>query len=82
MTRIRPLASLASLARFGLPVGRLGTARGHRRSGVGRWLHALATGENEATPFVLFVGVNSALLLLGLLLSALALLILWIAGYL
>ena len=70
------------LARFGLPVGRLGIARGRRRSGVGRGLHALAAGRSEATPFVLFVGVNSALLLLGIVLSAFVLLILWLAGML
>ncbi|HKI93489.1 MAG TPA: hypothetical protein VJ986_14400 [Gaiellaceae bacterium] len=70
-----------ALARFGLPVGRLGRAR-RRRSPVSRGLRALAAGRNEATPFILFVGVNGALLLVGLLLSAFVLLILWLAGML
>lgn len=71
-----------ALVRFGLPVARIGRARRRRRSAVSRGLRALAAGRNEVTPFVLFVGVNGALLVVGLLLSALALLILWLAGLL
>lgn len=71
-----------ALARFGLPVARLGRPRRRPRSAVSRGLRALAAGRNEATPFVLFVGVNGALLLLGLLLSAFVLLVIWLAGLL
>jgi hypothetical protein len=71
-----------ALARFGLPVTRLPRELPPRRSAAYRGLRTLAAGRSGATPFVLFVGVNGALLLLGLLLSALVLLILWIAGYL
>ncbi len=71
-----------ALHRFGLPVTRLPRRLPPRRSAVYRGLRALAAGHNEATPFVLFVGVNVALLLLGVLISGFVLLVLWIAGYL
>jgi hypothetical protein len=72
----------AALERFRLPVTRVGRPRRRRRSLAYRALRGLAAGRSEATPFVLFVGVNGALLLAGILLSAVALLVLWIAGYL
>lgn len=73
----------AGLRHFGLPVQRLGAPRQLRRPGpVRRGLRALAAGRHDATPFVLFVGVNLALLLLGILLALLVLLILWLAGQL
>jgi hypothetical protein len=73
---------LPALAQFGLPVTRLPRPLPRRRSAAYRGLRTLAAGHHEATPFVLFVGVNAALLVLGLSLSAIVLLILWIAGYL
>ena len=69
-----------ALGQFGLPVTRLDPTVGRRHSGAYRGLRALAAGRNSATPFVLFVGVNAALLLVGLTLSLLALLILWLIG--
>jgi hypothetical protein len=71
-----------ALEQFRLPVTRLPRRLPPRRSVVYRGLRALAAGHNEATPFVLFVGVNVALLLLGVLISGFVLLVLWIAGYL
>ena len=55
-------------------------ARGRRHSRAYRALRELAAGRNNSTPFVLFIGVNTALLLLELALSLLALLILWLIG--
>ena len=55
-------------------------AWGRRHSRAYRALRELAAGRNNATPFVLFIGVNTALLLLGLALSLLVLLILWLIG--
>jgi len=69
----------AALARFGLPITRLGPAGGRRSRGY-RALRALAAGDRAATPFVLFVGVNGALLLLGVVLSLVVLSILWVSG--
>ena len=70
----------AALRRFGLPTTHLDGARGRRHSRAYRALRELAAGRNNATPFVLFIGVNTALLLVGLALSLLALLILWLIG--
>ncbi|HUJ55815.1 MAG TPA: hypothetical protein VLW49_07485 [Gaiellaceae bacterium] len=69
----------AAVARFGLPVLRLQEPP-PRRSRPYRALRLLASGRWEPTPFVLFVGVNGALFLLGMLLSLLVLLVLWLAG--
>lgn len=69
----------AELARFGLRVRELAPA-GPRRSGGYRFLRSLAGGRRPATPFVLFVGVNGALLLLAVLLSLVVLSILWLTG--
>ena len=68
-----------ALARFGLPIERLSPA-GRRRSRGYRALRSLAAGQHPATPFVLFVGVNGALLLLGALLTLVVLLALWLSG--
>jgi hypothetical protein len=70
----------AALARFGVPITRLDPASLARRSCAYRALRELAGGHRSATPFVLFVGVNTAFLLLGVLLSLLVLLILWLSG--
>ncbi|HZD87715.1 MAG TPA: hypothetical protein VE088_06890 [Gaiellaceae bacterium] len=69
----------AAVARFGLPVLRLQDPPRRRSRGY-RGARALAGGRWEGTPFVLFVGVNGVLLLLGVLLSLLVLLVLWLAG--
>jgi hypothetical protein len=70
----------AALSRFGLPVTRLDGAPRPRHSAPYRALRGLAGGHSNATPFILFFGVNSALALLGILLSLLVLLILWLIG--
>jgi len=69
-----------ALARFGIPVARLAGAAGPRRSRGFRALRGLAGGHGSETPFVLFVGVNAALFLAGIVLSLLILLILWLSG--
>jgi hypothetical protein len=67
-----------ALQRFGLPVTTL--ARGtRRRSFAYRYLRRLAAGQRDDVPFVLFFGVNAALVVLGIVLSLIALLILWLA---
>lgn len=68
-----------ALARFGLPIRRLQPAA-RRRSGPYRAVRSLAAGTRSETPFVLFVGVNAALLGLGIVLSLFILLILWLIG--
>jgi len=70
----------AALRRFGLPVSRVEPPPGGRHWVVYRALRGLAAGRDGATPFVLFVGVNAAFLLAGLLLSLVVLLILWVIG--
>lgn len=69
-----------ALAGFGLPVRRVTRPLPSRRSAAFRGLRALAAGRSNATPFVLFVGVNGALVLVGLLLSTFVLLVLWLSG--
>jgi hypothetical protein len=69
-----------ALRRFDLPVRRLDRAPRSGHSRLYRALRGLAGGHGNATPFLLFLGVNTALLLLGVLLSLLALLILWLSG--
>jgi hypothetical protein len=69
----------AELARFGLPLRRLQPPPASP-SALSRALRGLATGRSDATPFVLFLGVNGVLALVAALLSALALLVLWLLG--
>jgi len=69
-----------ALRRFGLPVESLEPAGRPRRSAVYRAFRSLAGGRGNATPFILFAGVNGALLLLGVLLSLLVLAVLWLLG--
>jgi hypothetical protein len=68
-----------ALFRFGIPVTRLDPP-GARRSRLSRGLRSLAGGRGNATPFVLFLTVNIALLLCAVVLSLLALAILWLTG--
>lgn len=70
----------AALGGFGIPVGRLEQGPYPRRSGVYRALRGLAGGHREATPFILFLGVNAAFLLVAVLLSLLVVLVLWLVG--
>ena len=69
-----------TLNHFGLNISRLDRAPNSSHSHLYRALRELAGGHNDATPFLLFLGVNSALLLLSILLSLIALLILWLSG--
>jgi len=71
-----------ALRRIGLPVTRLAGASPRRRSRGVRALRRLAGGHGGETPFVLFVGVNAALVLASVALSLLVLLILWLSGVL
>jgi hypothetical protein len=66
-----------ALARFGLPVERLGEAPRPRAS-VPRLFRGFVAGRNRAIPFAAFVGVNLALLLLAIVLSAVVVLIVWL----
>jgi hypothetical protein len=68
----------ASLARFGLPVERLGAPPAPQAGFLARTFRGLAAGRNEAIPFAVFVGVNVALALLGIVLAALVALIVWL----
>jgi hypothetical protein len=70
----------AELRRFGLPITRLASAPARRRSQLYRAFRGLAGGHGAATPFILFAGVNAALLLAGIVLSLLVLLVLWLTG--
>jgi len=65
---------------FGLPVSRLERTPPRRRSGPVRAVRRLAGGHDNATPFVLFVGVNAAFLLAAIVLSLLVLALLWLIG--
>jgi hypothetical protein len=69
-----------ALARFGLPVLRLGPAKTVRRSLVYRWLRELAGGRRPGTPFLLFLTVNGAILLFSFVVSLVVVLILRLTG--
>ena len=68
-----------ALFRFGIPVLRMDPPRA-RRSRVYRAVRSLAGGRGNATPFVLFLTVNLALLLCAVVLSLVAIAILWATG--
>jgi hypothetical protein len=68
-----------ALFRFGIPVLRLDPPRA-RRSRLYRGARSVARGRGNATPFVLFVTVNLALLLCAVVLSLVAVAILWLTG--
>jgi hypothetical protein len=69
-----------ALRRFGLPVSRLEREPPRRRSRAVRAIRRLAGGHDDATPFVLFFGVNAVLFLVGIVLSALVVVLLWLIG--
>ncbi len=72
----------ASLRRLGVPttwVGRPPPAGGSR-SRLRVAVRALASGRSRATPFVAFAGANLALLLIGVLITVVVALILWLTG--
>ena len=67
-----------SLRELGLPVSRLAVGEQVRaRRPLREAVRALARGETRATPFVLFAGVNLALLALAALISAVVLVVLF-----
>jgi len=72
----------ASLRRLGVPivwVGRSPPTSGNR-SRVRDAMRGLASGRSSATPFVAFAGANLALLLIGLLITVVVALIVWLTG--
>ncbi len=71
---------VVALQALGLPVSLLEETPYRRRSAPYRALRGLAGGHDDATPFILFFGVNAALLLAGILLSLVVLLVLWLLG--
>jgi hypothetical protein len=71
-----------SLRGLGLPitwVGQSPPARGNR-SRLRDAVRGLASGRSSATPFVAFAGANLALLLIGLLITLVVALIVWLTG--
>jgi hypothetical protein len=69
----------ASLRRFGIPVTRLDQRVSVRsRSRVREFARGIRSGRSKATPFVLFAGVNLALLVLAALVTLLVFAILWL----
>jgi|SRR5581483_396226 len=67
----------ARLARFGVPVERLGIAGAH--PGLARRaFRGFTAGRSGAIPFAAFIGVNLALAFLGVLLSLAVALIVWL----
>jgi hypothetical protein len=68
-----------SLRRFGLPVTWLGVApTAGSRNLLRDAARGLAAGRSKATPFVVFAGVNLFLLLLAVVISLVALLVVWL----
>ena len=72
----------ASLRRLGVPITWVGrsAAAGGNRSRLRDAVRGLASGRSRATPFVAFAGANLALLLIGLLITVVVALILWLTG--
>lgn len=68
-----------ALAAYGLPMYRIGPPPG-RRARVNAEIRELAGGRNARSVFALVVGMNVALMAAGIVLSLLALLVLWILG--
>jgi hypothetical protein len=72
----------ASLRRLGVPIAWVG--RSPPTSGNGSQLQdamrGLASGRSSATPFVAFAGANLALLLIGLVITVVVALIVWLTG--
>ena len=72
----------ASLRGLGVPVTWVGQApaRSGNRSRLRYAVRGLASGRSGATPFVAFAGANLALLLLGVLITLVVALIVWLTG--
>jgi hypothetical protein len=68
-----------ALTRFGLPVYRVGPPPG-RKARINREVRELAGGRNAGSLFACIVGMNVALMLGAILLSLLALFVLWLVG--
>lgn len=68
----------ARLRRFDLPVERLGVAPPPRGGFAARTFRGFTAGRSGVIPFAAFVGVNVAFALLGILLSLLVVLIVWL----
>ena len=43
-------------------------------------MRALGSGRSDGTPWVAFIGANLGLLLIGVVIAAVAMLIVWLAG--
>ena len=71
-----------SLRRLGVPTTWVGQslAGGGNPSCLGALVRGLASGRSSTTPFVAFAGANLALLLIGLLITLVVSLIVWLAG--
>ena len=72
----------ASLQGLGVPITWVGESpptSGHR-SRLRATARGLASGRSSATPFVAFAGANLALLLIGLVITLVVALILWLTG--
>ncbi len=73
---------LASLRRLGVAItwiGRSPPTSGNRNR-LRDAVRGLASGRSSATPFVAFAGANLALLLIGLLITVVVALIVWLTG--
>jgi hypothetical protein len=69
----------ASLRGFGVPVSRLGGPLPlRRRDRVRESARRIAAGRSKTTPFIFFVGVNLALLLLAVLIALVVALVIWL----
>lgn len=73
-----------SLQGFGLPVTWIGASSpaSGSRSRLRATMRGLASGRSDATPFVAFVGANLALLLIGVLITVVVGLVVWLTGLL
>lgn len=72
----------ASLRRLGAPTTWVGqpTSAGGNRGRLRDAVRGLASGRSSATPFVAFAGANLGLLLIGLLITLVVALIVWLTG--
>ena len=68
-----------ALAAFGLPVGRVGPAPGGRARVYGE-VRELAGGRNAGKLLAFIVGMNAALMVAAIVLSLVALFVLWLVG--
>jgi hypothetical protein len=71
-----------SLRRLGVPITCVGRSppAPARHTRLRETVRALASGRSSATPFVAFAGANLALLLIGLLITLVVALIVWLSG--